>query len=192
MTDPRATGDRVSSDSPGAGGLESLPGVIIETPVGRRFVPAEHALMALDNPRLSPLPGTPLELLWFEGRVVAAAAWSVLTDDAATGARPRRDSTSRKLSSERSALVCEHGGQLLALTGVELVASGRFSRKSPAGAAQETAAVVIHGSEEILAADLAALFGAAVALTRGPDESRDEAPNTGDSDSQHSAPEDAT
>jgi hypothetical protein len=193
MTEPRDTGDRDTSDrdtgDAPAGGLESLAGVIIETPAGRRFVPAENALMALDSPRLSPLPGTRLELLWFEGRVVPAAAWSVLTEEPGAAPRTRRDGTSRKLAGERSALVCEHGGQLLALTGVELVASGRFSR---ATSSDEPTRAVIHGSETILAADLAELFGAAVTLTRGPDESRDEAQNTGDSEKRSSAPEDPT
>ncbi len=188
MTEPRDTGDRDTGDAP-TGGLESLAGVIIETPAGRRFVAAENALVALDSPRLSPLPGTRLELLWFEGRVVPAAAWSVLTEEPGAGPRTRRDSTSRKLANEKSALVCEHGGQLLALTGVELVASGRFSR---AASADEPQAAVVHGSETILAADLAGLFGAAVVLTRAADESRDESQNTGDSEKRPSAPEDPT
>lgn len=206
------------SPSPHADGEARLSGVILETAAGLRFVRAENALVALDNPRLSPLPGTRLELLWFEGHVVVAAAWPALTQEGAAEGAParlRRAANGRKSGPERSALVCELAGQRLALTAVELVSSGRFELASGGGEAneaEERPVGVRYGEHVAPAVDLAALFATASALAQsspggearagdggtggartsdgGSAETRDEPRNPGDSDPSPTAPDD--
>ncbi len=154
-------------------------GVIIDTGASLRFVPAENALAVLDNPRLSAVPGTALDMLWFEGRVIAAATWARLTraaeapDETPSTHRvtpPPGGAPSRKPA---SALVCEIGGQLLALVGVVSVATGLFE-VTPSGA-------VRFDDQDVPPVDLGALQRAALSQSRGRDESRDGAAVPSDS-----------
>ena len=110
------------TDSHDPGGAKRAAGVVIDTGAGLWFVPTEHALAVLDDPRLSDVPGTQLQMLWFEGHVVPAVSWRALHGaDAVTAPTERRASASRRAE---SALVCELGGQTLALVGVWAVADG--------------------------------------------------------------------
>ncbi len=166
------------ADSHDARGALRAAGVVIETASGLYFVPAESALAALDDPRLSAVPGTRLHMLWFEGRVVPAASWSVLTEatveKAAGPSQPeRRVSQSRRAE---SALVCEHQGQPLALVGVWAVASGLFEVGEDGS--------VLFGDEVVPRVALAALHQAAVSESLGRNESRDARTDPSDS-SEH-------
>jgi hypothetical protein len=151
------------NDSHDPGGAKRTAGVVIDTDAGLWFVPTEHALAALDDPRLSDVPGTQLQMLWFEGRVVPAVSWAVLRGaDTAPAPTERRSAQSRRAL---SALVCELGGQTLALIGVLPVASGLFE-ECPEG--------VRFGGESVPRADLAALYRQAQALRPSRNESRDD------------------
>ncbi len=152
-------------DSHDPGGAKRAAGVVIDTGAGLWFVPAEHAIAALDDPRLSAVPGTQLQMLWFEGRVVPAVSWTALRGaDAVTAPTERRAAPSRRAE---ATLVCEAGGQSLALVGVLAVASG-FFEECPEG--------VRFGGESVPRADLAALYREAQALSLSRNESRDDEP----------------
>jgi hypothetical protein len=137
--------------------------VVIDTGAGHYFVPTEHALAALDNPRLSAVPGTQLQMLWFEGHVVPAASWTLLRGPSAADApTDRRGQPNRRAE---SALVCQLAGQPLALMGVFAVASGLFE-EGPDG--------VLFGEETVPRADLAAIYRGAQALSLSRNESQDD------------------
>lgn len=157
----------------------AVGGVIIDTGAGLRFVPAENALAVLDNPRLSPVPGTALDMLWFEGRVVAASTWARLTlaveapGETPTTHRPTPPPGGAPSRKATSALVCEIGGQPLAIVGVVSVASGLFEVR-PEGA-------VHYEGQDVPRVDLNALQRAALSQSRERDESRDGAAVPSDS-----------
>lgn len=112
-------------------------GVIVQTSRGRCFVPAAQARAVLESPRTSPVPGAEFGMLWFEGRVLVAVPFEACLD-----ARAPLGERATGGGAPRSALVCELGGESYALTGVEIVATGRFEGDEKSG-------VLLHEGSEV-------------------------------------------
>jgi hypothetical protein len=118
-------------------------GVIVQTAQGTGFVRAEQALGFVESARTSPVPGATFSLLWFDGRVLVAVPFETcLAASARQGVSPGRPAVGLV---RRSALVCECGGEVYALTGVEVVATGTFEVVG-SGA---TADAVRSGADEV-------------------------------------------
>jgi hypothetical protein len=86
--------------------IEPLHGALLETEQDLYFVSASHARIVIASVKVTPVPGSALGLALFEGRVL-----SVLS----LGRR------------RQHLLVCELEGQLVALSGVTVLATGALA-----------------------------------------------------------------
>lgn len=138
-------------------------GVIVQTGQGIGFVSAEQTLGFVESARTSPVPGTTFSVLWFEGRVLLAVPFEACLAGAA--ARAQTPERPAPLANRRAALICELGGEPYALTGVDVLASGRFERVGSHEGQREATPGVRYAGGDV---SLWVLSLPAAALAAGP------------------------
>jgi hypothetical protein len=85
--------------------MSRLAGVVVEHEAGRRFISAEFVQRIVRPVAISAVPGTRLGLTFFQGRVISVLALGNAQDEL---------------------LVCDVQGELVALSGLRVLASGFF------------------------------------------------------------------
>ena len=85
--------------------MAQLAGLLVEYETRRRFIPAEFVQRILRRVAISAVPGTPLGLTFYQGRVISVLALGSHRDEL---------------------LVCDVQGELVALSGLRVLASGFF------------------------------------------------------------------
>lgn len=114
------------SDDAGAADVQG--GVVFRRGAGRYFLPATTAVTILPLPSLTRVPGGPPELTGIAlafGEVLPVVDLSERSDVAPTTSRGIRE---REATSTRAMLVCQHQGDRVAITGIDIVATGLFAR----------------------------------------------------------------
>lgn len=121
-------------------------GVIVECAGRRLFVSARQALAVVEAPRPTGVPGADFSLVWFEGEVLVAVPFETCVPGgvlpavtSAIGAgEPSAPALRRPGARRPAALICELGDRRYGLTGVEVLASGRFEPAGASGILRDT------------------------------------------------------
>jgi hypothetical protein len=122
---------------------ETIGGLLLIAEGGLQFVPATVALRVAPPPRVTPVPGSPPELLGvalYEGTVVPVLAIG---------------------SARAQMVVCQHGGELLGLVGGEVVRTGSFVRSGTGDPLS-----VDHEGQTVPAIEVGALYARVQAHAR--------------------------